>query len=189
MAPLTLLAGLCLRQAVHEVCGVDAKVKWPNDLLVASGDGRYKKLAGILTEMSGQVERTDWMVVGIGLNVHNSFSEKLSARAASLHGLTGQVWPRAQILNTFLSIFFADYARFLKEGFEPFQRRYWAHYFAPDHPVCLHTASGEISGNARGVDANGGIMIESRRKIRAFTEGEIVLPWESCFAQIGFHGH
>src|ERR1700687_3633871 len=67
--PLTLLAGLCLRNAIEIVCGVDAKLKWPNDLLVGS-----KKLAGILTEMSGQTDRTDWVVIGVGLNVNNTIS-------------------------------------------------------------------------------------------------------------------
>jgi BirA family biotin operon repressor/biotin-[acetyl-CoA-carboxylase] ligase len=46
--PLTLLVGLALRDAVEKVTGVSVKLKWPNDLLVSS-----RKVAGILTEMSG----------------------------------------------------------------------------------------------------------------------------------------
>ncbi len=168
--PLALLAGLSLRNAVEEITGVRAKLKWPNDLVVGS-----RKLAGILTEMSGQMDRVEWALLGLGLNVNNTLPNPLSHQAVSLYSLTGRSWPRAQILNTFLRIFHRDYARFLKEGFEPFRRIYWSHYFAPEKQTRLKTAQGPITGIARGVDASGAIMIESRRKIHIISEGEIVL--------------
>ncbi len=168
--PLTLLAGLALRDAVEEVTGVSGKLKWPNDLLVSS-----RKLAGILTEMSGQMDRTEWVLVGVGVNVNNTLPANLSNQAQSLYRLTGRHWERAEILNAFLKIFRSAYGLYLKEGFEPFRRRYWAHYFAPDRPTRLNTAEGLVRGVARGVDASGAIMIESRRKIHLISEGEIVL--------------
>ncbi|WIM95910.1 biotin--[acetyl-CoA-carboxylase] ligase [Actinoplanes oblitus] len=68
---LPLLAGVALADAVSRVAGVEAALKWPNDLLV--GD---RKCAGILAEMAG-----DAVVVGIGLNV--------STRADELPATTG----------------------------------------------------------------------------------------------------
>jgi BirA family biotin operon repressor/biotin-[acetyl-CoA-carboxylase] ligase len=174
VAPITLLAGLALRQAVCQACAVDFRLKWPNDLLVLVG-GRWKKCAGTLTEMSGQMERTEWVVIGVGVNVNNVLSADLSARAASLYSLTGRTWPRAEILDAFLTRFRAAYARFSSQGFAPFRDLYWAHYAAPGEPVCLKTAEGDVRGRAVGVDTHGAIMIESRRKTRAFHEGEIVL--------------
>ena len=50
ITPLTLVASLSLSHAVQEVCGVRAKLKWPNDLMLLSG-GTWKKVAGILTEL------------------------------------------------------------------------------------------------------------------------------------------
>jgi BirA family biotin operon repressor/biotin-[acetyl-CoA-carboxylase] ligase len=168
--PLTLLAGLCLRNAIQKVCHIDAKLKWPNDLMVGS-----RKLAGILTEMSGQMDRTDWTIIGIGLNVNNTISKKLSDVAVSLYRLTGKSWKRADILRAFISEFRPSYLRFQKQGFEPFQVRYWSQYCAPNKLVRLRTAGGIVSGIARGVDASGAIMIESRRKILSISEGEIIL--------------
>jgi len=64
-APLfTLAAAVATARAVREV-GVDASIKWPNDILL---DGR--KLAGILTEMEGEADRVSWLVVGIGVNAN-----------------------------------------------------------------------------------------------------------------------
>ncbi len=64
---VTLAAAVAATETVREA-GVDARIKWPNDLLVPSEDGE-KKLAGILTEMEGEADRVSWVVVGIGINV------------------------------------------------------------------------------------------------------------------------
>ncbi|GLY00933.1 MULTISPECIES: biotin--[acetyl-CoA-carboxylase] ligase [Actinoplanes] len=60
---LPLLAGVALREAVIRTTGLEATLKWPNDLLVPSGDGDGK-CAGLLAEMAG-----DAVVIGIGVNV------------------------------------------------------------------------------------------------------------------------
>jgi BirA family biotin operon repressor/biotin-[acetyl-CoA-carboxylase] ligase len=173
--PLALIAGMALRDAVETISGVKAKLKWPNDVVVGTGDGKFKKLAGILTEMSGQTDRTEWVSIGVGLNVNNTVSKELSGRAVSLYGLTGKASPRARFLERFIHHLYGNYAGYQKEGFEPYRRAYWSSYFAPDQPVHLKTAEGALLGRARGVDGFGRIMIESRRKIRPISEGEIIL--------------
>lgn len=60
----TLAAAVATARAVRDV-GVDASIKWPNDVLV---DG--EKLAGILTEMEGEADSISWLIVGIGLNAN-----------------------------------------------------------------------------------------------------------------------
>ena len=64
-APIyTLAAAVATTRAVRDA-GVEASIKWPNDVLV---DGR--KVAGILTEMEGEADRVSWLVVGVGLNAN-----------------------------------------------------------------------------------------------------------------------
>jgi len=174
VAPLTLLAGVCLREAIYHVSGLDLKLKWPNDLLIQSG-GIWKKCAGILTEMSGQLDRADWVIVGVGVNVNNRISQTLEGRASSLAGLSGRSWSRALFLESFIDLFMRDYHKFKVDGFAGFRARYWKNYYAPRKLMVLKSALGLISGKAVGIDAHGAIMIESRRKIRTFVEGEVVL--------------
>ncbi|MCW2496939.1 biotin--[acetyl-CoA-carboxylase] ligase [Jatrophihabitans sp.] len=73
---LPLLTGVALREAVAEVTGVDAGVKWPNDLLAWPQE---RKLAGILAQTSGEV-----VVIGIGLNVSLTADELPVQTATSL---------------------------------------------------------------------------------------------------------
>ena len=80
-AELTLVASIAVCDAARQA-GVDAGIKWPNDLL-ASG----KKLAGILTELATEPDRVHWVVVGVGVNVNSrpeDFPEELRDEATSL---------------------------------------------------------------------------------------------------------
>jgi BirA family biotin operon repressor/biotin-[acetyl-CoA-carboxylase] ligase len=77
---LPLLTGVAVTTAVRAQTGVEATLKWPNDVLSGSGiPGVSGKLAGILAEQSGEA-----IVVGVGLNVGTDRSELPAPRATSL---------------------------------------------------------------------------------------------------------
>ncbi|WP_049927673.1 biotin--[acetyl-CoA-carboxylase] ligase [Halopiger goleimassiliensis] len=90
-APLyTLAASVATARAAREA-GVDARIKWPNDVVVAVGEaGDYRKLAGILTEMEGETDRVAWLVVGVGVNA-NLDVEELPEGATSVREEAGDV--------------------------------------------------------------------------------------------------
>ena len=89
---LPLLTGVALAEAVGEVTGVQASLKWPNDLLALDG----RKLAGILAEAS-----SDAVVVGTGLNVNTNATE-LPDTGTSLSVVTGAAVDRGPLLLAFL---------------------------------------------------------------------------------------
>ena len=98
-APIfTMAAAVAVVRAVETV-GVDATIKWPNDVLVES-EGTESKLAGILTEMAGEHDRINWLVVGIGLNA-NVDPPTLPPGATSLQALVGPV-NRREVTQTLL---------------------------------------------------------------------------------------
>ena len=77
---LSLAAGLAVQQAVANVTGLVADIRWPNDLML--GD---RKFGGILTEMNAEVTRVRYAVIGIGINVnHTRFPAELRNAATSL---------------------------------------------------------------------------------------------------------
>jgi BirA family transcriptional regulator, biotin operon repressor / biotin---[acetyl-CoA-carboxylase] ligase len=97
--------GLAAHAAVRELAGVDAELKWPNDLMVGE-----RKLAGILAEsLVGRAGGTgDAVVVGIGLNVDWSVSAEpvpadVAARVATLAELSGTTVDRAELLSALLT--------------------------------------------------------------------------------------
>lgn len=91
---LTLVAGIALVEALHD-CGLDAAwLKWPNDVWVEN-----RKLAGILCELNSELDRLDFVVMGIGVNTHQQyFPPDLAATATSFYRETGYKLSRAELL-------------------------------------------------------------------------------------------
>lgn len=86
---LTLALGLAVQEAVNQICGVPADLRWPNDVLC-----RNRKFAGILTQLEG-----DRILAGIGVNVnHTSLPTDLARIATSLRIETGRTHSREELL-------------------------------------------------------------------------------------------
>ena len=90
---LPLLTGVAVVDAVRNLCGVPAGLKWPNDVLVGS-----EKLAGILAEVAPPFE----IVVGIGLNVTLTRDEAPDSAATSLSLLGSSTLDRNQLICAIL---------------------------------------------------------------------------------------
>jgi len=72
---LPLATALAMRNAIKHACNVDAKLKWPNDVIVNG-----KKIAGILVEMSCEADRINYVVIGIGINANVNVRKIESSR-------------------------------------------------------------------------------------------------------------
>lgn len=86
---------------------IKAYIKWPNDIIIND-----KKVCGILTEMSGEINKVNYVVVGIGLNVNSSiedFDKELLSKATSLKIEENREFKRnilvANILNNFEKLY------------------------------------------------------------------------------------
>ncbi|HET8924099.1 MAG TPA: biotin--[acetyl-CoA-carboxylase] ligase [Candidatus Acidoferrum sp.] len=109
---LTMMAGLAAHSAVQALTGLEADLKWPNDLLI-----RGKKAGGILTEMYAEPGQIRFVIVGIGLNVNQEkFPGELSNLATSLRIETGKPQSRMELLVRLLREFESDYNQLLQEG-------------------------------------------------------------------------
>ncbi|MBF0163819.1 MAG: biotin--[acetyl-CoA-carboxylase] ligase [Magnetococcales bacterium] len=114
---LTLVAGLATLDAVREAGITEARLKWPNDILVQG-----RKLAGILTEMAAEGERVRHVVVGVGVNVNGRaerFPAEVAARAVTMADILQNSMERGIVLARLLSAWEAWYRLFLSEGFTP----------------------------------------------------------------------
>ncbi len=155
---LPLAAGLALAQALERV-GVRAGLKWPNDVLM---EGR--KLAGILCESrggSGADTAGEAVVIGVGVNVGGdraSFPEALRDTATSL-AAEGFAVERETVAAQFLNVLEPLWAT-LQEGAREAVLEAWrlrAGFWG--RPVRVRTLAGEVSGVARTLDSDGGLVL------------------------------
>jgi BirA family biotin operon repressor/biotin-[acetyl-CoA-carboxylase] ligase len=151
---LPLLTGVALAEAVGEVSGVRASLKWPNDLL--AGDGR--KLAGILAESRGTA-----VVLGVGLNVSTTAAE-LPDTGTSLSRVTGATVDRAPVLLGFLRAVERRYRQWTAALGDPVSsglaRDYlaWSSTVGTDVVVSLPDGS-TLEGTATAVDWDGRLVL------------------------------
>lgn len=107
---LTIVAALATARAVEEITGLVTGIKWPNDIVI-----NKRKICGILTEMSADMDRIEYVVIGIGVNVNmTQFEEEIADRATSLRIEGGKSVSRSQLIVKMLSYFEAYYEQFVK---------------------------------------------------------------------------
>ena len=159
-APIyTLAAAVATTEALSSV-GVEAGIKWPNDVLV---DG--KKLVGILTEMEGEADRVSWIVVGIGINA-NVDGDTVPETATTIRERVGDV-DRAALTRELLERFEA-----LRNDPESVLPAWRAASVTLDRRVRVETPGDEIVGRAVDVEFPGTLVVETESGQRRVSAGD-----------------
>ncbi|MEF8856238.1 MAG: biotin--[acetyl-CoA-carboxylase] ligase [Haloplanus sp.] len=150
-APLfTLAAAVAIARACREA-GVEAVIKWPNDVLVA---GSERKLAGVLTEMEGEADRVAWLTVGVGANVDVAAGE-LPETATSVRAAGGTADRRRfcqRVVETVHELALAP------EEVLPAWRDYAV---TLGRDVRVDTPGGVVEGEAVGVEFPGALVVRT----------------------------
>ncbi len=152
---LTLLSGLCMCEAIHNITGMNSYIKWPNDVVVNG-----KKVCGILTEMNAEIERVNHVVLGIGVNVNqNEFNEDLPyATSLSIEGQTN--YKRSIIVKEFIDIFEKAYEAYkVSESLAEFLPRYENKCITLGKEVKIIEGGREIIAQAINVEENGNLIV------------------------------
>ncbi|SEH15821.1 BirA family transcriptional regulator, biotin operon repressor / biotin-[acetyl-CoA-carboxylase] ligase [Natronorubrum sediminis] len=154
-APLyTLAASVATARAAREA-GVDARIKWPNDVVVpVDEDGDYRKLAGILTEMEGEMDRVEWIAVGIGVNA-NIDAADLPETATTIREEAGDVDRRRFVQRLLEEL--AEYRTDL-EGVVPAWREL---ALTLGQRVRVDRPSGELVGDAVDITDSGALVVKT----------------------------
>lgn len=148
---VNFLVSLTLATVLRKGYGVEAGLKWPNDILVQG-----RKLCGLLSEMESEGEHVNFINVGIGLNVNNP-PPVLDSPAASLKELLGRAVPRREILARFLDEL---EARLRAEPWDRVIAAWKALSVSLNRPVRIATAREDIRGTAVDVDENGALLVK-----------------------------
>jgi BirA family biotin operon repressor/biotin-[acetyl-CoA-carboxylase] ligase len=153
---LTLVTAVALAKAVEEVARIPARLKWPNDLYLGG-----KKAAGILAEMSNDLDRLRHVVIGVGLNVNaeeSHFPKDLRCSATSLMLAAGRTFRRAEVLACFLDCFAESYRDFLSGGLAPLLPEWNRRSLIAGKRVMMRCREGDVWGTAPGVDESGMLL-------------------------------
>lgn len=167
----TLMAAVAVAQAMEKF-GLRAAIKWPNDIL---HDGR--KLVGILTEMSAEMDRVNYIVIGIGINVNiaeEDFPEELRPIATSLMQMKGEPLSRVAFLQELLRALDVLYADVQRAGFAPVLAAWKKYAVTLGQQVRVLGPGGEtFEGTAADIDTEGALLIDTEEGQRRVLAGDV----------------
>ena len=158
---ITLVMALSVAEAVGEITGTVAGIKWPNDIVM-----NKKKICGMLTEMTmtPEMDEIQYVVVGAGINVNNAspeeFQEEVRPTATSMRIETGQQYNRANLLNQVLLRFEENYEIFLKTlDLSGLREQYQKYLLNMGAQVRVLDPAGEYTGISEGIDNRGELIV------------------------------
>ena len=164
---LPLLAGLSVAVALREQAGVEAGLKWPNDVLVGAGNSA-RKVAGLLAEIPGGGQ--GGVVIGIGLNVTTRAAELPDDRATSLALAGALTTDRETLLKAILRSLARAYASWRADP-EALIPAYRSACLTLGRQVRVELPDGQsYEGQARDIDPEGRLVVDER----AFAAGDVI---------------
>ncbi len=150
---LTLLAAVSICEAIKKVVGLDAQIKWPNDIFICN-----KKVSGILTEMNAEVDKVNFVVIGVGLNVNND-KKSLIAQATSLKEQAGQPVSRVLLLQELLRRIENNYSLLEDKGPQTIIDKWRSFSLTLGRRVKVYCQDKHVEGAAVDIDQDGALLI------------------------------
>lgn len=167
---ITIVSALAVAKSIEKISGLETKIKWPNDIVING-----KKVCGILTEMSAEMEEVHYIIVGIGINANTQeFAEEIDYMATSIARESGKKIKRAALITEFCSQFEQYYGTFLSTGDLAFMKEDYEDYLINiGKEVKIIKNQQERVRRALGINELGELIVE-----RADGTKEIILSGE-----------
>ncbi len=177
---LTLVMALAVLEAVSELLSQGCYIKWPNDIVVNG-----KKVCGILTEMSAELDQIHYVVIGAGINVNQeTLALEHQETATSICIERGQQTNRAELTARVLYYFEKNYAVFEKSwDFSGLVEKYNQFLVNRDRQVRVLDPKGAYDGIARGINEKGELLVER------LSDGAIVQVYAGEVSVRGIYGY
>lgn len=152
---LTLVMACGVAEGIMDCADVKVQIKWPNDIIVSG-----KKLAGILTEMSTQVDYINHVTVGVGINVNvQNFPEEIQT-ATSLLSETGTQTKRAPVIAAVMKHFEENYKIFMQtEDMSGLMKKYSSLLVNQGREVLILEKDAEYKAYAEGINQKGELVV------------------------------
>jgi BirA family transcriptional regulator, biotin operon repressor / biotin---[acetyl-CoA-carboxylase] ligase len=172
---LSLAVGVAIVRALARAGAHGISLKWPNDVWFND-----RKIGGVLIELKADASRSAHAVIGIGLNVYLSAGarrelEQAGVRAAAVADACSAGVSRNALAGALLDELLSMLEQFEREGFAPFRDSWLGLDALRGRTAQVLAGDRAVAGTARGVDAEGALLLESAGLMRRFVSGEVSL--------------
>ena len=168
---LTLLCAIAGVGALKRQAAGDYQIKWPNDIVLGG-----KKICGILTEMSADMDRVHYIIPGIGFNLNRTdFDPSIRHMASSVYLETGREIDRSRFVADYVNEFMGRYDIFLRDqDLGSFVDEYQACLVNVGREVKISLKDREMTRTALGINNRGELLVkDAGGRISAILSGEV----------------
>ena len=165
ISKITLMTAVVLVQSIKALFNIPALIKWPNDIIIED-----QKLCGILTEMSAESDRINYVVVGIGVNANidrEQFPEEIRKQSTSLQEILGKQISKTRFARIVLENFEKYYDLLQMKQFATILKEWKINAHTLGKKITVESAEQTILGEAINVTTEGALVIKTEN-------GEIV---------------
>jgi BirA family biotin operon repressor/biotin-[acetyl-CoA-carboxylase] ligase len=155
---ITLMTAVAVVKAIKICTQIESQIKWPNDILI-----NEKKVCGILTEMSAELDIINWVVVGIGINAnidHRDFPEDIQKNTISLKETSGKEISRVKLAQTFLQEFEKYYEKLKRKEFPSILREWKLYSHTLGRKIRVDMGERIITGEAVDINKEGALVLK-----------------------------
>ena len=173
---LSVMTAVALADAVRKFCEGKVQIKWPNDVLING-----KKTAGILTELTAERDKIEYIVVGVGINVNHSagnFPDELRNTATSLRRVNRRKVNRVELLKAFLANLDAEYKSYLRHQLQKAHSRIRKYSSLIGREIKIQMGRKLIEGKVADIDSSGRLILETGGQKIPIIAGEVTVVKE-----------
>lgn len=171
-ALLSLVFAVAVSHALEKLLNKPVQLKWPNDIYING-----KKAVGILLEMSGELDKAEYLITGIGINVNLSPASlgKAAGNATSLQEETGSPHEMSRVLTEVLNFLDKYYFAFLETGFTDILKEFKARCWHLGQFIKVQANQRVLQGRNIDIDESGSLLLDTGDKIERLTTGDVAV--------------
>lgn len=171
---ITLLAAVAVAKAIRALTGLNAIIKWPNDILIND-----KKVCGILTEMKAEQDAVAFVVIGIGVNVNmpmRDLPKGASSLKEELRPGKKEDISRVELTKKMLEMLEGEYLRLKSGGFKPIIDEWKEMSTMLGARVKVVTQNKTFEGLAHDIDPDGAFVVRLESgMLERVSSGDIIV--------------
>jgi BirA family transcriptional regulator, biotin operon repressor / biotin---[acetyl-CoA-carboxylase] ligase len=169
---LTLASGVAVADGIRRAVGLPAEIKWPNDIVIDSGLGKRRKLAGILTEASTGADGVQFAVIGVGINlIRTAYPPGIAERATSISVELGRAVDAALIFVECLAALAERIAQLVAGNSAAVLSR-WLE-LSPSATGARVQCEGSVSGVTAGISDEGALLVRTAAGTERIRSGQV----------------
>lgn len=167
---ITLIMAISICDALESLYSLKSNIKWPNDIVINS-----KKISGILTEMSSDIDGIKYIISGIGINANTTdFPDDIRDTATSLYLESGIYINRAKLIAEIIYYFYQNLNIFLNtEDMSTLKTKYESYLINIGKIVKILDPKGSYTAKAIGIDNDGALLVEKENQVIRIISGEV----------------